>query len=90
MRKKSSQILVSAVSQREFMFPCLSKLSFKVSVVISKKIEEDFVLSGTKVMYRIMYYCIILLLRKAFQVLFSCLINEGRENDILVFWPEIE
>ena len=39
VRKKSRQILVSAVSQREFTFPCLSKLLFKVSVVISKKIE---------------------------------------------------
>ena len=81
--KKSSQIL--AVSQREFTFPCLSKLLFKVSMVISKKIELDFVLSETRVMDRIICYCIILPLRKA-----CGLINEGRENDILVFWPEIE
>ena len=37
-KKKSSQMLVSAVSQGEFTFPCLSKLLFKVSMVISKKI----------------------------------------------------
>ena len=65
--KKSSQILVSAVIQREFTFPCLSKLFFKASMVISKKIELDFVLSGTRVMDRIICYCIILLLRKACQ-----------------------
>ena len=64
---KSSQIL--AVIQREFMFPCLPKLFFKVSMVISKKIELDFVLSGTRVMDRIICYYIILLLRKACQVL---------------------
>ena len=65
--KRRSQIL--GVSQREFTFPCLSKLLFKVSMVISKKIELDFVLSETRVMDRIICYCIILLLRKACQVL---------------------
>ena len=76
--KRHTQIL--AVSQREFTFPCLSKLLFKVSMVISpQKIGLDFVLSGTRVMDRIICYCIM-----------SGLINERRENDILVFWPEIE
>ena len=51
------------------MFPCLSKLLFKVSMVISKKIELDFVLSEIRLMDRIIRCFIILLLRKACQVL---------------------
>ena len=76
-----------AVSERKCLFPCLSKLLFKVSMVISKKIEYNFVLSGTRVMDRIICHGIIIFTLKESM---SGLINEGRENDILVFWPEIE
>ena len=38
MRKeKYSQIFVSSVSQREFTFPCLSKLSIKYQWLFSRK-----------------------------------------------------
>ena len=75
-----------AVSQRKFMFPCLSKLLFKVSMVISKKIEYDFVLSGTRVVDKDNMSLNHFTVKESM----SGLINEGRENDILVFWPEIE
>ena len=53
LEKRSSQIPVSTLSQTEFTGPCLSKLLLKVLVAISKKMEKDFVLSGTKGMDRI-------------------------------------
>ena len=40
-------------------------------------------LSGTRVMDRII---LLITLKESM----SGLINEGRENDILVFWPEIQ
>ena len=79
---------MSAVSQREFTFPCLSKLLFKVSVVISTKLRVRFCAfwnhAGSWIKDNVLLHHFTL--EESISGLIN--INEGRENDTLVFWPE--
>ena len=84
-KKKSSQILVSAVSQRIYVPLSLQALDQSINGYFQENRVRfcAFWNQGHGLDNMLLHH---FTLKESM----SGLINEGRENDILVFWPEIE
>ena len=83
-RKKSSQILVSAVSQRIYVPLSLQALDQSINGYFQENRVRfcAFWNQGHGLDNMLLHH---FTLKESM----SGLINEGRENDLLVFWPEI-